>query len=75
MKLQRILGRGRYFRKIRGTNHRDWRITMLSTIAQAVLHITESNSQGSSLGLQFLIILSESIMVLLQLVDVKAMAI
>ena len=75
MELQGILGRGGYFWKIRGTNRRDRRIATLSTVTQAVLHIMKANPQCSSLGFQLLIVSSERVVVLSQLVNVESMVI
>ena len=48
---------------------------MLGTVAQAILHVMEANPQCRSLGLQLLIVFSERVVVLSQLVDVETMAI
>ena len=75
MKLRGILRGGGDGRKTRRTNCRDRRVATIGTMAQSILHVVETNSQRSILGLQLLILFFERVMILSQLVNVEPMAI
>ena len=75
MELRGVLGRGGHCRKSRRTDCGYRGIATISTMAQSFLHVVETNSQRSSLGLQLLIFLFERVVILSQLIDVELMTI
>ena len=75
MKLQGIVRGGGHRGKSRRANCRNRRNAMIGTMAQRVFHMTETNSQCSSLSLQLLIVFSERVVILSQLINVEPMAI
>ena len=75
MELRGILRGGGNSRKSRRTDCGDRGVATISTMAQSILHVAETNSQRGGLSLQLLIIFLERVVILSQLIDVEPMAI